>query len=102
MWTGGTYYGVSRVLGPELGGPIGILFAIVNAMNAALNIVGFVQSVQDLMREYGVSIFIIDNGKNDIRIIGLIVLVGVTLLCIPATRHEAKVKFFYIKIIQIH
>ena len=101
MWAGGTYYGISRVLGPELGGPIGILFVAVNAMNAALNIVGFVQSLQALMQQYGVSNSITDSDKNDIRTIGGLVLVAVTLLCGPATKYEAKVNLLYV-IIRIH
>ena len=50
---GGTYYVVSRVLGPEFGGSIGVIFVFANAINASLNIVGFCQSIQDLMKNYG-------------------------------------------------
>jgi len=84
-------------LGPELGGTIGISFVFVNAMNAALNIVGFVQCLQAWLQEHGVSSLIVDDSKNDIRIIGAIVLAAVSLLCWPLTRYEAKVNiiFFY-------
>lgn len=37
----GLFFVMSRVLGPEFGGSIGVIFAIANAINASLNIVGF-------------------------------------------------------------
>jgi solute carrier family 12 sodium/potassium/chloride transporter 2 len=57
---------MSRVLGPEFGGSIGVIFAIANAINASLNVVGFCQSIQDLMRSYGEAV-IVDGADNDIR-----------------------------------
>lgn len=50
---GGTYYVMSRVLGPEWGGSIGIIFAIANAINCSLNVVGFSQTLQSIMQNYG-------------------------------------------------
>ena len=50
---GGTYYVMARVLGPEWGGSIGIIFAIANAINCSLNVVGFSQTLQSIMENYG-------------------------------------------------
>lgn len=40
---------ISRSLGPEFGGAIGVIFALANAMAAAMYIVGFAETVQNQM-----------------------------------------------------
>jgi len=89
---GGTYYVMSRILGPEFGGSIGIIFAIANAINASLNIVGFVQTVQSAMFEYGGFYITEANGINDTRILGVILTILVWALCGAGAKYEAKVK----------
>lgn len=44
---GGTYYMISRSLGPEFGGSIGIIFSLANAVAVAMYTVGFAETVQD-------------------------------------------------------
>ena len=71
---------ISRSLGPEFGGSIGIIFSLANAVGVALYVVGFAETIQKLMAGSGV---IIVDPVNDIRIIGLVVvvlLVGITLI----------------------
>lgn len=46
---GGAYFMISRTLGPELGGPIGVVFSFANALACALNTVGFSETVRDLL-----------------------------------------------------
>lgn len=41
---------ISRTLGPEIGGPIGVVFSFANALACALNTVGFAEVVRDLMK----------------------------------------------------
>ena len=72
FYVGGAYFLISRSLGPEFGGSIGIIFSVANAVAVALYLVGFGETVQALMGKDG--IFMVDV-KNDVRIIGLITLV---------------------------
>lgn len=43
---GGAYYLISRSLGPEFGGSIGILFYLAQVLNTALNVVGLVDCLK--------------------------------------------------------
>ncbi|XP_054285767.1 solute carrier family 12 member 1-like [Macrosteles quadrilineatus] len=75
---GGTYFMISRSLGPEFGGSIGLILSLANAISAAMNCVGFTESLLDLFSRYDIKI--IDGGLADTRIIGCItitVLLGV-------------------------
>ena len=60
---GGTYFMISRSLGPEFGAAIGIIYAIANAFAVSLHTVGFCESLNDLLLTMGVKI--VDNGQND-------------------------------------
>lgn len=66
---GGLYYLVSRSLGPEYGGAIGLIFYIANTVNASMNCVGLAEALVDILRGYGFKL--IDGGINDIRIYAL-------------------------------
>jgi len=41
---------ISRTLGPEMGGPIGVVFSFANALACALNTVGFAEVIRDLLQ----------------------------------------------------
>lgn len=55
---GGTYYMISRSLGPEFGGAIGLIFALANAVAIAMYTVGFAETFRDLFAVNPVSIII--------------------------------------------
>ena len=40
---------ISRSLGPEFGGSIGVVFSLANAIAAAMYVVGFAETVRDIM-----------------------------------------------------
>lgn len=40
---------ISRTLGPEVGGPIGMVFSFANAIACSLNTVGFAETVRDIL-----------------------------------------------------
>ena len=42
---GGAYYFISRSLGPEFGGAIGLVFSIANCVAAAMHAIGFAETV---------------------------------------------------------
>lgn len=42
---GGAYYMISRSLGPEFGGAIGVIFCIGQILNASLNVVGLIEPI---------------------------------------------------------
>ncbi|CAM6054529.1 unnamed protein product [Sphagnum tenellum] len=83
---GGIYYMISRSLGPEFGGAIGIMFTIANSIAVATYLIGFCNSLLDCLEQY------IDNfdgivgdsthRNNDIRIIATGVLICILGLVI--------------------
>nr|CAB3266102.1 solute carrier family 12 member 2 [Phallusia mammillata] len=78
---GGAYYLISRSLGPEFGGAIGLIFSLANAIAVSMYVVGFAETIVDLLIENNVGIT--GSKMNDIRIIGAItvlVLLGITQL----------------------
>lgn len=48
--SGGAYYLISRSLGPEFGGSIGLIFAFANAVAVSMYVVGFAETVVDLLK----------------------------------------------------
>ncbi|XP_073715776.1 solute carrier family 12 member 3-like [Misgurnus anguillicaudatus] len=93
IYSGGTYFMISRSLGPELGAPIGLLFAFANALACALHTVGFSETVRDVLKSNNAQMV---DPINDVRIIGSITVV--ILLCITfagmAWEAKAQILFF--------
>ncbi|XP_055689651.1 bumetanide-sensitive sodium-(potassium)-chloride cotransporter isoform X2 [Lutzomyia longipalpis] len=85
---GGTYYMISRSLGPEFGGSIGLIFSLANAVACAMYVVGFCESMQDLLRSFGLAI--VDNGVHDVRIIGTITIIALLAIVVIGMEWEAK------------
>ncbi|KAG0716781.1 Bumetanide-sensitive sodium-(potassium)-chloride cotransporter [Chionoecetes opilio] len=79
---GGVYYMISRSLGPEFGGSIGLMFTLANSIAAATYIIGFCDSLKDLMKYYFDGAQIVDGAVNDTRIVGTITLICVLALAI--------------------
>ena len=46
---GGAYFMISRCLGPEFGGAIGVIFSVANAVAIAMYVVGFAETVRDIL-----------------------------------------------------
>lgn len=88
---------ISRSLGPEFGGSIGLIFSLANAVACAMYVVGFCESINDLLKSFGVSI--IDNGVQDTRIIGCLTIIILTVIVVVGMEWEAKVYMFLFSVI---
>ncbi|KAK2522101.1 Slc12a1 [Columba guinea] len=85
---GGAYYLISRSLGPEFGGSIGLIFAFANAVAVAMYVVGFAETVVELLKE---SDTLMVDESNDIRIIGTITVICLLGISVAGMEWEAKV-----------
>ncbi|KAF4014841.1 hypothetical protein G4228_006745 [Cervus hanglu yarkandensis] len=93
---GGAYYLISRSLGPEFGGAIGLIFAFANAVAVAMYVVGFAETVVELLKEH--SILMIDE-INDIRIIGAVTVVILLGISVAGMEWEAKAQIVLLVIL---
>ncbi len=78
---GGAYYMISRSLGIESGGAIGIPLYIALALSVALYVVGFAESVVGVFPNF------------DIRWVGIITTIGVTALALISARAAIRVQY---------
>ncbi|KAH8307194.1 hypothetical protein KR044_007266 [Drosophila immigrans] len=85
---GGTYYMISRSLGPEFGGSIGLIFSLANVVACAMYVVGFCESMQAMMSSMGWSI--VDGGITDVRIVGSITILLLLIIVVVGMEWEAK------------
>ncbi|KRZ11163.1 Solute carrier family 12 member 1 [Trichinella zimbabwensis] len=95
----GAYFLLSRSLGPEFGGSIGLLFSFANAVAVAMYVVGFAESVVDVMKNHDT--FIIDGSLNDIRIISLATAVVILAIVIVGVLFETKAQMILLAILSI-
>jgi len=85
---GGTYFLISRSLGPDFGASIGVIFAVANAVAVAMYVIGFCESLNDLLKSQDLKI--IDNGLMDVRIIGSVTIVLLAGIVVIGMEWEAK------------
>ncbi|KAM4531995.1 solute carrier family 12 member 2 isoform 1-T1 [Fundulus diaphanus] len=93
---GGAYYLISRSLGPEFGGSIGLIFAFANAVAVAMYVVGFAETVVELLK--GVDALMTDD-INDIRIIGTITVIVLLGISVAGMEWEAKAQIFLLVVL---
>jgi len=96
---GGVYYMISRALGPEFGGAIGLMFTLANSIAVSMYIVGFAESLLDCLQEYvpgwsGMVDQDLSFRLNDVRIIGSATLVLIMLLGILGMDWVTRVQKF--------
>lgn len=101
---------ISRSLGPEFGGSIGVIFSMANAVAVAMYTVGFAETVSTLLKvfpddsekvaDFGLNISssqqknnmsIMEDDLNNIRVISGIALVAYLVIVCIGTAWEAKV-----------
>ncbi|XP_041825803.1 solute carrier family 12 member 2 isoform X2 [Melanotaenia boesemani] len=88
---GGAYYLISRSLGPEFGGSIGLIFAFANAVAVAMYVVGFAETVGELLKSADA---VMTSETNDIRIIGTITVIVLLGISVAGMEWEAKAQIF--------
>nr|XP_014349758.1 PREDICTED: solute carrier family 12 member 3 [Latimeria chalumnae] len=96
--SGGTYFLISRSLGPELGGSIGLIFAFANAVAVAMHTVGFAETVRDLLKEYNSQIV---DPTNDIRIIGVVTVTLLLGISLAGMEWETKAQILFFIVIMV-
>ncbi|XP_063782125.1 solute carrier family 12 member 1 isoform X1 [Pseudophryne corroboree] len=95
---GGAYYLISRSLGPEFGGSIGLIFAFANAVAVAMYVVGFSETVVDLLK---VNDALMIDETNDIRIVGTITVILLLGISVAGMEWEAKTQVVLLIILLI-
>ncbi|XP_077328086.1 solute carrier family 12 member 1 isoform X2 [Lithobates pipiens] len=95
---GGAYYLISRSLGPEFGGSIGLIFAFANAVAVAMYVVGFSETVVEILKDNNA---IMIDEINDIRIVGAITVVLLLGISVAGMEWEAKTQVVLLIILLI-
>ncbi|XP_020667148.3 solute carrier family 12 member 9 [Pogona vitticeps] len=103
---GGAYYMISRALGPEFGGSIGIMFFLANVCGSALYILGLVEAVVD---DFGApaeggphtSLQVLPRGYFFEVLYGTILLLLCLLVCLVGAGIYAKATFLIFLIVMV-
>ena len=98
---GGAYYLISRALGPQFGGALGVLFYVAQSVAVSLYVIGFAESV--------VGIYVSPDGSgsftgdpiNDLRIIGICTNVFLLIIALIGVGWYAKVQILLLVILII-
>eukprot|EP00040_Diaphanoeca_grandis_P043659 m.9902 g.9902 ORF g.9902 m.9902 type:complete len:973 (+) comp8006_c0_seq1:86-3004(+) len=90
---GGAYYMISRSLGPEFGGAIGIIFFFANIFASGLYVAGFVETLIEAL-PFGDDDFIDDTFTYWVKVgFGAAVLILVVAVCLVGAGAFAKASF---------
>uniref|UniRef100_A0A3B3I102 Solute carrier family 12 member 2 n=1 Tax=Oryzias latipes TaxID=8090 RepID=A0A3B3I102_ORYLA len=93
---GGAYYLISRSLGPEFGGSIGLIFAFANAVAVAMYVVGFAETVVEMLNDVDALMF---DELNDIRIVGTLTVILLLGISVAGMEWEAKAQIVLLVIL---
>ncbi|KAJ8380958.1 hypothetical protein SKAU_G00017360 [Synaphobranchus kaupii] len=93
---GGAYYLISRSLGPEFGGSIGLIFAFANAVAVSMYVVGFAETVVELLSTIDAHM---TDELNDIRIVGTLTIILLLGISVAGMEWEAKAQIFLLVIL---
>uniref|UniRef100_A0A8C6UCB1 Solute carrier family 12 member 2 n=1 Tax=Neogobius melanostomus TaxID=47308 RepID=A0A8C6UCB1_9GOBI len=93
---GGAYYLISRSLGPEFGGSIGLIFAFANAVAVAMYVVGFAETVVEMLNDVDALMF---DELNDIRIVGTLTVILLLGISVAGMEWEAKAQIVLLGIL---
>uniref|UniRef100_A0A5S6R3N1 Solute carrier family 12 member 2 n=1 Tax=Trichuris muris TaxID=70415 RepID=A0A5S6R3N1_TRIMR len=94
---GGAYFMLSRSLGPEFGGSMGMIFGLADATYSAMNVIGFAETINSFLTQ--ADLRIVDGGLNDIRIIGACTQLVLFTVVMISVAWEAKTELVLFLII---
>ncbi|MDF9796680.1 solute carrier family 12 sodium/potassium/chloride transporter 2 [Catalinimonas alkaloidigena] len=87
--TGGAYYMISRSLGIETGGAVGIPLFLAQALSVALYVIGFAESLTEVFPAF------------NIKVVGIVVTVLISLLALYSTQATIKTQYFILAAIAL-
>ncbi|XP_046904156.1 solute carrier family 12 member 2-like [Hypomesus transpacificus] len=93
---GGAYYLISRSLGPEFGGSIGLIFSFANAVAVAMYVVGFAETVVEMLNDIDA---LMTDELNDIRIVGTLTVILLLGISVAGMEWEAKAQIVLLVIL---
>uniref|UniRef100_A0A3Q2R0I0 Solute carrier family 12 member 2 n=1 Tax=Fundulus heteroclitus TaxID=8078 RepID=A0A3Q2R0I0_FUNHE len=93
---GGAYYLISRSLGPEFGGSIGLIFAFANAVAVAMYVVGFAETVVEMLSDVDA---LMTDELNDVRIVGTLTVILLLGISVAGMEWEAKAQIVLLVIL---
>eukprot|EP01084_Bolivina_argentea_P078523 142500_1 len=77
---GGAYYFISRVMGPSIGGSVGLVFTVGNMLAVSLYIIGFAETINQNISDETDGWIIVEHEVNAVRIWSNIILIGTFIL----------------------
>nr|CAD2144909.1 unnamed protein product [Meloidogyne enterolobii] len=89
--SGGCYYLISRSLGPEFGGSIGLILYVANTVNASMNCVGLAEACVEVLKN-SFNFSLIDGGINDVRIYASLICLILQLIIFVGTEFENRMQ----------
>ena len=82
---GGAYYMISRSLGPEFGGAIGLMFFIANAVGCPMYLVGFAETIVGMA---GGEVIMVEGW--DLQLVGILSLIFICVICFAGLKYVIK------------
>ncbi|XP_068810463.1 solute carrier family 12 member 9 [Struthio camelus] len=101
---GGAYYMISRALGPEFGGSIGIMFFLANVCGSALYVLGLVEAVVDSFgvppgQKVGTGVHVLPQSYWYELLYGTVLLALCLVVCLVGASIYAKATFLIFLIV---
>ncbi|KAL7670608.1 hypothetical protein ACOME3_005544 [Neoechinorhynchus agilis] len=96
---GGTYFLLSRTLGPQWGLVTGVLLSVSNCLFTSSCLIGFAETVRAILTDYQVPLII--SWTDDLRIISNVALVFLILIVIVNIRFETVCMYVFLVMLSV-
>ena len=91
---GGAYYMISRSLGAQFGGAIGLMFYVANAVGCPMYLVGFAETIVGLS---GGNTLMVEGW--DLQIVGILSLLFICIICFAGLKYVVKFQLVLLAIL---